>query len=170
MTLTLLRHTRPRDADGLCYGRLDLDVGADFEAEADAALAPLTPPARIVSSPLRRCRRLADRAAARFGVAVTLDTGFLEMDFGTWEGRPWDALPREELDAWAADFLNARPHGGETVGELGARVGAALAVYAGAPAVLIVTHAGVLKAAAAQTAGRAGWDRSFPFGTTLALA
>ncbi|HBF90413.1 MAG TPA: phosphoglycerate mutase, partial [Hyphomonas atlantica] len=47
-------------------------------------------------------------------------------DFGRWEMQPWGDLPRHELDAWANDFLDARPHGGESVAELTARTRAAI--------------------------------------------
>jgi alpha-ribazole phosphatase len=35
------------------------------------------------------------------------------MDFGVWQGKPWSAVPRSELDAWAADVWGYRPGGGE---------------------------------------------------------
>ena len=56
------------------------------------------------------------------------------MDFGRWEGLPWSAVPRAELDAWAADLMHARPHGGESVAMLLARTRRALARCRAAPA------------------------------------
>ena len=55
------------------------------------------------------------------------DERLREFDFGTWEGVRWDAIPRAELDAWAADFFHARPHGGESVHMLRERVETAIA-------------------------------------------
>lgn len=170
MALILMRHTRPDVADGICYGATDLAPGPGFAAEAAAALAALPRPARIVTSPLTRCARLADLAARRFGLTPVVEPRLREMDFGAWEGRAWSDLPRTELDAWAADFFDARPHGGETVRELQARVLAALAdlgaaAAAGAGPTLAVTHAGVLKVAASAAGHPDAWRLSVPFGT-----
>ena len=87
------------------------------------------------------------------------------MDFGAWEGLRWDAIPRTELDAWAADLMHARPHGGETVAELAARTRAVLGDLARGPRpVLAVTHAGVVKAARAGRQGPVAWKGTLPFG------
>ena len=45
------------------------------------------------------------------------------MDFGSWEGRPWNSLARDEIDAWTQDFAGYRPGGtGEAVSQFSARV------------------------------------------------
>jgi alpha-ribazole phosphatase len=167
----LLRHTRPAVADGVCYGRTDLALAASFEDELVVVLAGLPPVARVLTSPLGRCRRLAAAIADARGLPLSVDPRLAEMDFGAWEGRQWSALPRAELDAWAADFHGARPHGGESVAMLAARVAAALAdAPPGPPPALWVAHAGVARAAAAL-AGRAdGWDTRLGFGRWLDLA
>ena len=68
---------------------------------------PCTSPClRIVlaHSPLRRCHQLAQALQAlRPGLASAADSRLLEMDFGEWEGQPWDALTAA-IDAWAADL------------------------------------------------------------------
>ncbi|NWG45917.1 MAG: alpha-ribazole phosphatase [Alphaproteobacteria bacterium] len=169
MGVILLRHTRPDGAAGLCYGRSDLGLAGTFEAEADAVLAALPQPARIVSSPLSRCLRLAERIASVHGVTLERDDRLREMDFGRWEGRPWADIPRAELDAWAADFLTARPHGGESVALLAARVAAALADLAGPGPVCVVTHSGVIRAALAARDGPEGWRADIAFGAIVPL-
>lgn len=170
MALILLRHTRPLGAEGLCYGRTDLDLAADFATEAARLAIELPPVARILTSPLARCRHLAEAIAAARGLAAEPDPELIEMDFGAWENRPWAAIPRPELDAWAGDLTGARPHGGESVAELAARTGAALARALDGPRpVLLVTHAGVIKAALAQARGQAGWKARIGFGEWLRL-
>ena len=99
------------------------------------------------------------------GLPVQVLPGLIEMDFGLWEGRRWDDVPRHELDEWSADFHHARPHGGESVAQLLARARAALdAATAGPAPVLAVTHAGIIKAALAATGSGAGWKAEIPFG------
>lgn len=89
----------------------------------------------------------------------------MEMDFGRWEGVPWDRIPRAELDAWAADFDHARPHGGESVAIFAARVEAALSALRDGTPTLIVTHGGVMKVAA----GRLRERGLVPYGGILTL-
>ena len=165
MAVILLRHTRPAVAEGTCYGRTDLALAPCFAAEAARLADALPRVQRIVTSPLSRCHRLATHLAAARGLALDIDPRLTEMDFGSWEGQPWDAIPRPELDAWAEDLLHARPHGGETVAELAARTRAALDDLALGPRpVLAVTHAGVIKAARAARQGPDAWQSTLPFG------
>lgn len=121
-----------------------------------AALAvPL--PARVATSPLRRCAELAQRLALVLGRTYDSDTRLQEIDFGEWEGQRWDAIDRDALDAWSADLRHARAHGGESVAQFEARVDAWLdgcreSAAAGA-SVLAVTHAGVIRMIAALLLG-----------------
>jgi alpha-ribazole phosphatase len=167
----LLRHSRPAVAEGTCYGRSDLAPGPDFEAAAATVLAGLPPVAAVRSSPLVRCLRLAERIAATRGLALDTDPRLIEMDFGRWEARLWAEIDRGELDAWAADFDHARPHGGESVAMLAARVGAALrAAEPSDPPVLWVTHSGVVRAACAITGAGEGWATDLGFAEWLDLS
>ncbi|WP_201157589.1 histidine phosphatase family protein [Rhodobaculum claviforme] len=164
MAVILLRHTRPAVAEGVCYGRTDLDLGPCFAAEAARLADALPPVTQVVTSPLSRCHRLAQAIATARALPLRIDPRLIEMDFGRWEGVAWDAIPRAEIDAWAADLLHARPHGGETVAEMATRAAAALADLARGPSpVLAVTHAGILKAVHATRDGPEAWHRPFPF-------
>ncbi|MEM1086962.1 MAG: histidine phosphatase family protein, partial [Pseudomonadota bacterium] len=118
MALILLRHTTPQVAEGICYGQTDLSLAGSFESEAQAALDTLPEFEAIITSPLERCRQLADFIGLQTNLNVTEDTRLMEMDFGAWEGVAWDDIPRDEIDEWAEDILHARPHGGESVAML----------------------------------------------------
>ena len=170
MPVILVRHTRPAVRAGVCYGVTDLALAPTFDDEAAAVVSALPRADRLVSSPLRRCRRLAERIGAALGIEPVFDERVREFDFGTWEGVPWDSIPRWELDAWAADFLHARPHGGESVQMLLERVAAAIADYqrSGVPHV-VVTHAGVIKAALARIGHPDGWNATVEFGASVRL-
>lgn len=169
MALILLRHLPPACGEGICYGRTDLAPGPDHAAGARGIARRLPRPKRIVSSPLLRCRCLAGRLGVHFRVPVTLDPDWREIDFGAWEGVPWDEVPRGELDVWAGDMLHARPHGGETVAQLLARTRRALSRTP--PETLVVTHAGAIRAAlAARGGGAVAWQRRIGFGEAVPLA
>ncbi|TCP40790.1 alpha-ribazole phosphatase family protein [Rhodovulum marinum] len=169
MALSLLRHTAPDVAPGTCYGRLDLAPGPDFAAEAQAVLARLPRATRLMTSPLRRCRALAEHIGAQVGLPVEVEPRLIEIDFGRWEGLAWDAVPRDELDLWAGDFWHARPHGGESVAMFTSRVAGFLADQREAADWLAVTHAGIMRAALHLLGRDETWSRRFGYGERLDL-
>ena len=171
MALILLRHTTPRVSPGTCYGRTDLDVADTFETEAAAAFAALPQFKRIISSPLVRCQKLAQFLSDKVGLCVVTEPRLQEMDFGEWEGIPWDEIRRSEIDNWARDFLHARPHGGETVAELRARTRHALqAHYEPDISTLFVTHAGVVRALLSTGDTAADFNAQIDFGGFLTMS
>lgn len=147
MILHFVRHPKPLVAAGVCYGRLDISA-ENFAAVADNLRANLPSGLPLWSSPLQRCRKLA----ALLNPGLMVDARLMEMDFGIWEGRSWDDIPRPELDAWAADVAGYAPPGGESPLALQRRAldfVASLAV----PEAVIVTHAGVIRTLLAHWQG-----------------
>lgn len=151
--MIFLRHPPVQVAPGTCYGRLDLACGPGAGGEIAALLRILPPATAVRSSPARRCMALAGAIAARDGLAPLAEPRLHELDFGAWEGRPWSAIDRAESDAWAADPMRVAPPGGETFAALLDRVAAALAETP--PGAVVVTHAGVIRAARVLLAGAA---------------
>ncbi|WP_428826095.1 alpha-ribazole phosphatase family protein [Azonexus sp. IMCC34842] len=147
MILHLIRHPKPQIEPGICYGRLDIPA-EDPAAVARSLLGELPAGLPLWSSPLRRCRMLAEQLSSQ----PSFDERLLEMDFGSWEGRRWDDIPRAELDAWAADVAGYAPPGGESPRQLQRR---ALDFVAGlaVPEAVIVTHAGVIRTLLAHWQG-----------------
>ncbi len=170
MRLFLIRHTRPAAPDGVCYGVTDVDVAPTFGRDAARVIATLPVVERLVTSPLRRCLRLAERIGVARGLGPVVDERLREMDFGRWQGMAWGAIDRAELDAWAAEFLDARPHGGESVRMVYERVGAALTDYAdGGVPYALVTHAGVIKAARARAGHAEAWTSRVDYGGRICI-
>lgn len=165
MRIYLIRHPRPEVAPGICYGRSDLTVSGREQAAVLAALLPqlraLPPATPIFSSPLIRCAALARQLSlARGAAGPQLDARLAEMDFGAWEMRAWDALARDEIDAWAADLTGYRPGGGESVLQMAARVQAFHADLARLPfeCAIVVCHAGTIRLSLACKPGRPAQD------------
>lgn len=158
MDLVLIRHPAVAVEAGVCYGRSDVPLAGDAAHEAahlarrlGALGAPV--PLRVESSPLRRCVPIANALASTHGLAPRVDARLAEMDFGAWEMQRWDAIERAQIDAWAADFDHARPHGGESVAQFDARVGTWFDDGRDgrfAQTAWVVTHAGVIRAIAAR--------------------
>lgn len=143
MRLFLIRHPQPEITPGICYGRSDLPLCQPWSADALRAHLPASVP--VVSSPLQRCRALAAALASDYRI----DERLTELDFGAWEMQAWDDIPRAQIDAWAADPLGFRAHGGESVAQMQARIRQALAELDGRDCVW-VTHAGVMKLVLAE--------------------
>lgn len=154
MDIHLIRHPRTVASRGTCYGSLDIEADPERLAADTARLAPSIPAgARFISSPQRRARALAEALAKG---AVATDPRLVEMDFGAWEGRLWDDLPREEIDAWAADVGGYAPPGGESVRAMAERVfdwwqGVEIAETP----LVVVAHGGPLRLIAAHITGSA---------------
>jgi alpha-ribazole phosphatase len=149
----LIRHPRPAVAPDICYGATDLDL-ADDALDCAARLRQVLPEhLALFSSPLRRCRRLAEALHD----APSYDARLREMDFGAWELRSWNQIPRAELDAWAAAPMAYAPPGGESVSALRTRVMAFLIEHSGPGSedFAVVTHAGVMRIFAAHLQGLA---------------
>jgi alpha-ribazole phosphatase len=136
----LIRHPRPLIERGLCYGRLDVDC-EDPQPIAKRLRVCIPAGTPIIASPLRRARRLAEALDPE----ARIDERLSEIDFGEWEGQPWDVIDRVLLDRWAADVLNFVPPGGESVARLQERV-VDFACSLRIPRVAIVSHAGVMRA------------------------
>lgn len=153
MEIYLIRHTTPQIEKGICYGQSDIPLAATFEKEKDTLVSHLPKQLDAVySSPLQRCYQLArfihtDR--------ILTDDRLMEMHFGDWELKKWDALEQDQLNTWMSDFVNARVPNGENFIELNTRVEFFILELLSKKyeKVAIVTHAGVIRCFIAYVLG-----------------
>ncbi|MBR8745122.1 histidine phosphatase family protein [Nocardiopsis sp. MG754419] len=128
--LHLLRHGRtPLSVERRFAGRGDIPLTESGHDQARAAAHRLadTGIEVIVSSPLLRTRQTAGYAADLLGLPVEEDEGFVETDFGVWEGLTFaEARERDpgHVERWLAD-PDTGPPGGESFAAVALRVGAA---------------------------------------------
>ena len=129
-SLWLLRHAAPQIAPGICYGQLDVTVSAVQTQQAAKNFAAVAPQHAIMrSSPLQRCELLA-LATQALRPDLVLQPSYPrlgELDFGRWEGVPWNDIAPRQLDAWAQQLAHYRPGGGENLHAMLQRVAQALA-------------------------------------------
>ncbi|OLS61989.1 alpha-ribazole phosphatase family protein [Pseudomonas putida] len=158
MILDLLRHGETELGGGF-RGSLDDALTGLGWAQMQAAVEGGGPWDRLVSSPLQRCARFAERLAAELKLPLTLEPGMQELHFGEWEGRSALELMdghEEALGRFWADPYGFTPPGGEPVIDFSGRVLASLArlhtAYAG-ERVLLVTHGGVMRLLLARARG-----------------
>jgi len=150
MALWIVRHATPLIASGVCYGALDVAADTQHTLQAARALAQALPvQCKVWVSPLQRCIQLADALSdIRPELKPQTDTRLREMDFGTWEGVAWDAIPLAAMQSWTDDFGVHRFGGAESANEVLARVADlwdAARQHPDEPQVWI-THAGVARA------------------------
>ena len=123
-------------------------TGLTQAARLALELTALKAPA-LYSSPVMRARQTADVLAATLHVPVVEEHGLSEIGVGEWEGRHWNEF---EGDPARVNFYRlpeeARPPGGETLGEVQRRAVAAVerAVRrAEKQASIFVTHADIIR-------------------------
>lgn len=150
MKLWLVRHAQPLVDGGVCYGALDVAADAPATLQAARSLAQVSPHGvPVVSSPLERCELLAHTLCGlRPDLIYKTDHRLAEMNFGCFEGQRWDAMPRQALDDWTADFWQHRFGGAQSVAEFMAQVASVWdAAATGQQDQVWITHAGVIRAA-----------------------
>jgi ribonuclease H / adenosylcobalamin/alpha-ribazole phosphatase len=152
-TTVLLRHGQtPLSDERRFAGRADIPLTGKGLRQAGAAaqrLAARGGIAAIVTSPLQRARRTADAVAAATGAPVRVDDGWMELDFGEWEGlSSAEAAERGpgEMAAWLKDSAVAPP-GGESIAAATRRVLPALrrALEQPGGTVVVVSHVTPMK-------------------------
>jgi alpha-ribazole phosphatase len=141
--LYLVRHAAVAVPAGVCYGRSDVKLAEPVVELARSLSLVLPPVIPVFTSPLSRCLLLAQAICA----SPLVDARLAEMDFGAWEMRRFDDVPRAQIDAWAADPLGFRAPGGETGDEVILRAEMALVeILASGSDAIVVSHGGPLRA------------------------
>jgi alpha-ribazole phosphatase len=145
------RHPRPEGVSGRCIGRTDVQVPARrakrLARRIQKAARRHGLPRVVHTSPLQRCA-LVGRYLRRWGWVHVQDAALLELDFGTWDGRFWEAIGQADIDQWCGAFASHAPGGGEALQALLQRASVwAPALWAPFPAdhqraCVLVGHAG----------------------------
>ena len=168
MRIALIRHG---PTDWNAQKRVQGTIDTPLSAEGEAMMAQLLPPegfdaTRPFSSPKLRARQ----TAALLGLEnPALDARLAEQNWGSWEGLTRaEMLARDGEDAFLRAGLGRafRPPGGESTGELHARVQSFLTDAAKGTDAVAVTHMGVLRAAYVLATD---WDMSAPMPAELSL-
>ncbi|MEO6700101.1 MAG: alpha-ribazole phosphatase [Jatrophihabitantaceae bacterium] len=160
--LILVRHTEPAEqADGLCYGSLDVPLSESGRAHAERLALRLADQdaSLVLSSPRARALDTAAPIARQHELPVTWVDALRELDFGELEGRTYQEIEASLPDLWAAWMTRpteVRFPGGESYRDLRARVSQAIDdVRRSRPGqtIIVVAHGGVTRAALAATLG-----------------
>ena len=151
-------HWRPR-----IYGDLDVPLSELGRAQAEEAARKLRDVefSAVVSSGLARAVFGAERVAQGRRLRPEVDEGLREMNRGAWAGLTFAELEESSPGAWEhwhASPIDRRAPGGESLGELGARVIGALdrlsERFAG-QTIACIAHSWPIRVAAAASLGLA---------------
>jgi alpha-ribazole phosphatase len=148
MRAYLIRHPKTVAPEQHCYGSSDIAACAIHQQQCLPDLIATLPTALpMFCSPLKRCSAFATVLSTALRCpTLTIDDRLKEMDFGHWELKPWDAINRSEIDAWATAPLTYAPGDGETALEMATRVSSFYQVLLNSTIdSIIVCHAGTIR-------------------------
>ena len=151
-TILLVRHGETDwNRSGRIMGIRPVPLNQNGLTQAARLALQLTalPAPALYSSPVVRARQTANILASTLRVPVTEEPGLSEIGVGEWEGLHWNEF---DGDPARVNFYRlpqeARPPGGETLGEVQQRAIAAVERALGrmkAGTAVLVTHADVIR-------------------------
>ena len=147
MDIYLIRHTQTDTVKGLCYGRTDVALAPSFNVDVEQVKQKLSEPlfnCQVFSSPLTRCKLLAERLSSHH----VMDDRLLELDFGAWENCRFEDLDGDAVQRWTESFVHSSPPSGESFSDLCSRAADFWQELITLPVkqAVVVTHAGVIRA------------------------
>lgn len=145
MEVYLIRHTETNCENGVCYGQSDVSLKVPYNEEFLKIKNQLPTEIEVCfSSPLLRCKELADYL---YPNSYQTDNRIMEMNFGNWELKKWDDIPKEELNPWMENFVEVKVPNGESFIELNNRVLSFIYYLQSSSykSVTIISHAGVIR-------------------------
>jgi len=155
LMLVLVRHGETLDnRAGRLLGRSDPPLTSLGRVQARAVAAVLEPerPVAVYTSPLGRAVQTATMIGAACGAEVVVDPRLIEIDYGAWENRPLQEVPRDAA-AVASDPSATFPEG-ESLVDVGQRVVPLFEELLGRDELVVaVTHVTPVKAAVAWALG-----------------
>jgi broad specificity phosphatase PhoE len=170
-----LRHGATEwNRQGRFQGRTDNPLNDDGIAQAHAAAERLQQVAlgQIVSSPLIRALKTAEIIAAAASKTVTVDRGLIELDFGSFEGKPVRETMVQNGASSAQGLVDMLPADSEPWGDVAQRALSCVSVWLERhpqDEILFVCHDAVMQSMAQTLTGKFfknGHGRPFRFTRT----
>lgn len=124
--ITLVRHGKVAGPAAL-YGRTDIALSAAGHNDLTRTLNNLhmqTLINHLISSPRIRCLQVAQEFSAQHEISLRIEDNLYEMDFGVWDGVPFDDLGDEwkNINAFWESPHSMQPPEGESLTDFAARV------------------------------------------------
>jgi alpha-ribazole phosphatase len=124
--ITLVRHGKVAGPAAL-YGRTDIPLSATGHSDLTRTLKNLhtqSPISQLITSPKVRCLQVAQEFSTQHNIPLRIEDNLHEMDFGIWDGVPFDALGDEwkNIEAFWDSPQNVKPPKGESLTDFATRV------------------------------------------------
>ncbi len=124
--ITLVRHGKVAGPAAL-YGRTDIALSAAGYSDLTRTLNNLhtqAPISQLISSPRLRCLQVAQEFSVQHKILLHTEDNLQEMDFGIWDGIPFDELGDEwkNIEAFWQSPHSMQPPAGESLTDFAARV------------------------------------------------
>ncbi|MBL6447024.1 alpha-ribazole phosphatase [Fulvivirga sp. 29W222] len=169
MEVYLIRHTTPHIEKGVCYGQSDLDLVETYIEEFKTVESKL--PGEFdayYTSPLKRCLNLTKHLTEDFST----DHRLMEFNFGDWEMKKWDDIPKAHIDQWMKDFVNVMVPSGESMATMEERVRAFFTelVVKEYDRVAVITHSVVIRIVLCHVEGlplKRAFERPLDYGDVV---
>ena len=113
MNIYLIRHTKVKLSNNICYGQSDLDLAESFKTELNIIRNKLnfSSNMNVYTSPLKRCTILSKHLTKELPI---IDERLLELNFGNWELKEWASIPKSEFDKWLKNIKEYTIPNGES--------------------------------------------------------
>lgn len=145
--IRVVRHTSVGVEPGICYGVSDVPLSSSADLEIAKVVEQIDSVKTIYSSPLSRCRKLAEKIAEKFNLEVIFDDRVIELNFGDWEMKRWvDFEQSPEAVRWFDNYIDNRTPNGESFSMQIARVREFYnEIKESSDNTVVVTHGGVIR-------------------------
>lgn len=159
--IDIMRHGEPEGGRRYRGSSVDDPLSENGWQQMWNAIPENAPWQHIVCSPLSRCAKFSEALADSLKINFTVEDNLKEIGFGSWEGRTPEDIQANEGDAlerFLSDPVNNRPEGAEPLEDFADRIWTVyenIAEQYNAQHILIVAHAGVIRAITSKTLGMA---------------
>ena len=156
--IDLIRHGEP-EGGPMFRGSQDDPLSAKGWQQMQAAVTGDDHWDAIVSSPMTRCQRFAEKLAEQRQLPLYIDEDLREIGFGEWEGLTAEQVQQgygDQLNRFWQDSINHLPPGGEAIADFHERVIRGFNRWQEQLAgqkILVVCHGGVIRMILADILG-----------------
>lgn len=120
--ILFIRHTSVKYPRGYCYGFSDIDVSNTFDQECEKLKNRIQSfqPTKVISSPLKRCKLLAERVFNN--ATIYTNNNLKELNYGDWENLTWESIGVPEKGDWMYKYPSKKTPNGESFEDMKTRV------------------------------------------------